>query len=242
VRTPTRYETSGNVDARVFSPGVAHPSLPVVVRLFGNPDLCSEDLNAFELGWRWQPNAQFNLSLSSFAYDYAELQFITTETPYLQTTPVTAIIQPSRFDNGLWGECYGGEIVAQWQPRERLRLRLAYSLARTQLHTTLPDPFEYEHDEVTTPRNTVSLQVFHSLGAAWDLDTSVRYIDTVPFYHIPAYLSLDLRLAWHPTPAFEAALMGRDLFAPSHAEYRPAVVGQAVRIPRSGEVRLTWRY
>ncbi len=242
VRTPTRYETSGDVDARVYPPGTAHPSLPLAVRLFGNPFLHSEELNAFEVGWRWQPNAQFSISLSGFSYDYSELLFATTETPYVQTAPVTALIQPARFENGLSGECYGGELVAQWQPRERLRLRLAYSLARTQLHTTKPDPFEYERDEVTTPRNTVSLQVLHSLGKDWDLDTSVRYIDTVAYYQIPAYFSADLRLAWHPTPSFEAALIGSDLLAPSHPEYRPAVVNQSMRLPRSGEVRLTWHY
>ncbi len=49
VRTPTRLENHGQIDARVFPPGVFDASLPAVLRTLGSDAAVSERLDA----WNW---------------------------------------------------------------------------------------------------------------------------------------------------------------------------------------------
>lgn len=240
VRTPTRYERNVSVDAKVYPPGVFSETLPLVVRVKGTEGLDSEKLHSFELGWRWQASGNLGFALTTFYYDYKSLFLVTTEDISYTQTPAPGLVLPSYFDNGLMGESYGGELAASWQPHSKLKVKGSVSVTRTQLHTLKADPFDYEQDELTTPRCQAALQLQYAPLRNFDVDFSIRYIDTLPYYHIPSYVSADLRLAWSPIDTVEIALAGKDLLSKGHEEYKASVVGRSTEIPRSVQLKLTW--
>jgi iron complex outermembrane receptor protein len=58
---------------------------------------------------------------------------------------------------------------------------------------------------------------------------------------VPSYVSLDLRLGWHPTPNWEFAIVGQNLLDKRHPEFLAAgAVG--TEIPRSVYGKVTWKF
>lgn len=242
VRTPTRVESFGQVDARVFPPGVLDATRPAVLRVGGNDTLRSEQLDAWELGWRWQASERLSFDLSVFYNQYNKLMLIGSQPPYVQPAPGPAVIIPSPYGNGLRGEAYGGEIAAQWQPLDHWQLRASYSGVSLQLHAYQPDPIQYEQDEKTTPHHTVGLQSRVNLTRNLDWDMAFRYVDSVPYYQIPGYCELDARLAWRLRPNLELSLTGQNLLQAKHLEYKPSLVGQGSVIPMGVYAKITWKF
>ena len=66
VRVPTRFERDVSVDA-------SDPAGNPVFRLVGNDDFESEELIAYEAGYRWRPLEVLSLDLALFYNDYQEL-------------------------------------------------------------------------------------------------------------------------------------------------------------------------
>ncbi len=242
VRTPTRLENHGQIDARVFPPGVFDASLPAVLRTLGSDAAVSERLDAWELGWRWQAGERLRVDLTGFCYQYDQLILVGSESPHVQVTPVTAVVLPGPYANGLNGESYGGEMAIQWRPLDDWLFRAAYSYVNIQLHAYQTDPFQYELDELATPQHTVGLMSRVNLTRSLDWDMVFRYVDRVPYYSIPDYFELDARLAWRPRSNVELALVGQNLLHAEHPEYRPAAVGRGAEIERGVYGKLTWRF
>jgi len=119
VRTPSRAER----DLRVFSdPRPALPPLPfpVVSPGSGSRELGSEELLAYELGYRVQIHRRLTLDCAAFYNDYDHLRSIASLTPEVRTTsgpsPTAYLILPLTFRNDLDADTYGLEISAAWQP------------------------------------------------------------------------------------------------------------------------------
>ena len=58
---------------------------------------------------------------------------------------------------------------------------------------------------------------------------------------VPSYYELDARLAWHPTPSLEVALVGQNLLHDHHVEYGfPSTTREEIQRRFYGKV--TWHY
>ena len=57
---------------------------------------------------------------------------------------------------------------------------------------------------------------------------------------VPAYTELDLRLGWHPTPAWELSLVGQNLLHDRHAEFGAAASRR--EIERNAYARIVWTF
>jgi len=242
VRLPSRLEEDGVIDVRTYPPGVFDPLLPGVFRVRGSHDIEAETLDAYEAGWRWQAGSRVSFETRGFYYDYARLLMISPTATYAQTDPVPAAVLEGRYNNGLSGRSYGGEVSVSVLPLERWRLRASYSYVEIHLRTSLADPVDFVGDERTTPNHTVALTSSVSLNRHWDLDLALRYVDEIGYYSIPAYFELDARLAWHPTKHWEVALVGQNLLQAHHPEYRPALTGTPTEIERGVYAKATWRF
>lgn len=232
VRIPTWTEEVAALDAVVYPPGVLDPTLPAAVRIFGNPELESEKLTAYELGARWRTGDKVSIDLAGFYYDYDDYVLATFTAVTNQVAP-PAQINAAQFQNGLVGESYGGELAVHWSPWDWWRLQASYSYVQIQLHRTLSDPLDYEQDEFTTPDHTVRLQSALRFGADWQLHLGARWVDEVPYYGISDYVELDARLAWRPNARWEWSLVGRNLLHDAHAEYDSALNRRLTEIQRS---------
>ena len=242
VRMPTFIETFGTSGVQVIPPSLPSQPVPVEVRLLGNDDLHSEELNAWEIGWRWQIHDKLYFDTSGFYYRYDQLVLLNPRPPSMQMSPVPSLVVSAPYDNGITGESFGGEFAVLWRLTETWRLRASYSYVKMQLDAHKADPMNFKGTERGTPRNTIALQSYVDLGQYFDFNTALRYVDSVPDKHIPSYCELDAMITWRPHKDIEFSLVGQNLLNPSHPEYAPGIIGTTAEIERSFYGKLTWRY
>lgn len=236
VRTPSRAES----DVRLNQGPVLPPG--IVTSLFGTPDYGSEELVAYELGYRVQPEERISLDLALFFNDYDKLRSI--EFAGFRPAPAPPHLR-FEADNRLKGETYGGELAVNYQAARWWRLRLAYSYLQIELETkdNSTDTTSVTDIEGSSPENQVSLISSFELPDNFTLDLWARYVDRLPARDVGRYFTFDARLAWRPMPNLELSVVGQNLWDPRHSEFRSALVPvERTEVERSVYAKVTWHF
>ena len=124
---------------------------------------------------------------------------------------------------------YGLELAVDWRGvGDGRRLRAAYSYLKMDVETgTESNPLATVQEE-EYPVHQLSLWSSADLRDDLELDAVLRYVDRLPGPGIPAYLTLDLHLAWKFRPGFELSLAGRNLLDAHHPEYKAELLVDTV--------------
>jgi iron complex outermembrane receptor protein len=244
VRTPSRTERG----AMFYSqPSRQLPVLPFLA-LFpvaGNSNFQSEELVAYELGYRVQPHSRLSMDWTTFYNDYDHLRDAMPGTAEARLSPanVPYIVLPLTANNSLKGETYGTEVSATWQPKDFWRLRGGYSFLRQSLDNRNYKPSPGEADGAGSPQQQAFLWSDMDLGRHVEWGMGLRFVDRLPLLGIRAYTELDARLAWRPNPKFELAIMGRNLLDPHHREFAPnSITIPNVEVDRAVYAKVTFRF
>lgn len=235
VRTPSRAEA----DALIRQPG---PVPGTVLTLTGNRAFDSEELRAYELGYRVQPHPRVSLEVAAFYNEYDRLRTLDPGAPIPSLPPV---VIPVNIGNKLRGETYGLELAPSWQATDWWRLQAAYTFLKMQLHA-LPgstDPTA-AGAEGRSPQQQFTLRSVMNLTRQWELDCALRYVDRLPNLKIRSYVTLDVRLAWMPSKNWEVSLVGQNLLDNQHPEFGPSTIirTQATEVERSVYGKVLWRF
>lgn len=231
VRTPSRA-----ADAATINNSVRPGTPPVQARILGNDDVKSEELTAFELGFKSRPLPSLSVDVAAFYNVYDRL--VTTEpgTAFLENTPAPAhLVQPLLFANNMSGEAYGLELSADWRARDWFRVRGSYTLFELELHRKAgTGTASNEAAEKRDPRHQLSLTAELDLGSDVELDATFRAVDRLSERNIRGYMTADVRLAWKPLDNVELSLVGRNLLQSQQAEARPEFLStQITEVERS---------
>jgi len=243
VRTPTRAEHDVKVITAVLPPVPPIP-LPVSLTVIGDSDYESEELMAYELGYRILPAKSLSIDLTVFYNDYDKLR--STELAQLVFNGAY-IEQPLLFDNELKGETYGIELATAWQATDWWRWDLAYSYLEIDMDTRNAQDKIQNSDG---PQHQVSLRSAMNLGKDIDLDIWLRYTDDVKAVNgnamslvdIDDYLTLDVRMAWRLHKGIEISVVGQNLLDDKHPEYVQENFTLKTEIERSLYAKITWRF
>ncbi len=197
-----------------------------------------EQLDALDLGWRQQMTPRSHWDLSAFYYRYTRLRDATPTG--MQLLPGGYGVIQAALRNSNQADAYGFEASLDWRPRPDWRIHAAYSTAHiTTEHTQLLSASYTD----TTPQHQLSLRVAHDWSSTLRWDAWLRYVDAVPRYEIPAYTSLDVRLAWQPHPAWEWVLVGQNLFDDAHPEFGSSFINSTTHaIERGIYAQLRWEF
>ena len=221
VRTPAR------IDRDFFL------NLTPTIPLIAGDDFQSETVLAYELGWRWQPQAGMSVSLSTFFNDYDDLRSAEPGPPPLGI--------PLTFENGVRGQSYGVEWAATYALTEDWKLRGGYTFLKK--HLTIK-PGSHDLNQATSesddPENQVVLQSMLTLAHRLQVDAVLRYVDALPNPRVASYMGLDLRLAWTLLGHLELAVVGQNLLDARHPEFVPSSPSPR-EIERSFYGKVTWR-
>jgi iron complex outermembrane recepter protein len=224
VRTPSRAETDTTLNSTVLPPmTAANPGpLPVELRITGpGRGYLSEEVLAFELGYRTRPVPSLSLDVAAFYNDYNRLRAVTPVAASIEPDP-TRVVRPLVIGNTVRGDAYGVELGAEWSPADWWRLRGAYTYFDLALHS---DPGvasqANEEEEDRAPNHQLSLTAQINPADAWEFDATLRFVDNLSERGVGSYATLDLRLAWKPAPGIELSLVGRNLLQRSHVEFAP---------------------
>jgi iron complex outermembrane receptor protein len=256
VRTPTLSEDAiGSRQLPSFPP--AFGGAPLFARLSDSPDFESEELVAYELGFRTQASDMFSVDTAAFYNDYNKLRVAVPGTVVPGAVPGTFDL-PLTFQNRMSAETYGVELAANWRPAEFWRLNATYTLLEMHLHADASLPTgviaSSEAPERQNPQQQLSLHSSWNLPHNVELDLTSRFVDRLTAFTpvVDDYLALDARLAWQPSwnlggrgiGNLELALVGRNLLDNRHAESgtAPLLSSLLVEIERAihGTVTIDW--
>lgn len=239
VRTPSRAESDSVINLSLRDPGEVHPVLPALVTFSGSRSFQSEELWAFELGYRWQAAERLHLDAATFYNVYENLRGNQLGTPF-PNDPLNPsyVIVPLTAINDTRGNSWGGELSAVWQPQDRWRLRLGYSYLDLDFSGS-------DANEVAgwSPRHQMFLQSLWQLTEAFELDGTLRWVDELTGPAVPAYVTADVRVGWRPSKRWELSIVGQNLFDSPHPEFQSqAVRYRAGVVSRSVFGKLTWSF
>jgi len=235
VRTPTVLE-SRDVFAPVFGAPFVGPGGGLYVpALTGNPDVSSETLWAYELGWRIQPTARVNVDVAVFYNDYNGLIVPASAPQFVPGVPVGLAELP--WVNGLTGHTYGGEAAVTVSPTDEWRLTAAYSLLVADIQG--PAPYAANSEE-SAPRNQLSLRSAYDITPHLSIDGQLRYVDSIQ--GVPAYLTADLRLSYRPNDHLEFSLVSQNLLDAQHPEQPSALNAVTAEVPRGFYAKILYRF
>jgi iron complex outermembrane receptor protein len=239
VRTPSRVER----DVEITLVGFPDPTtgLQVFPRGRGSRRVRSEELLAYELGYRVLPVDRVSLDVAGYYFNYDRLAASDfSAPPFLELSPgVPHVIVPVTASNDGDGNSYGGEASLEVEVAEGLRTRLGYSL------------FKADFDKGTSgggstdPSQQAFLRVSIDLPHHVEVDLWGRYVDRIEAFNIGARLDADVRLAWKPKSWLEVAAVGRNLAQPSVHEFGgqsgPAAA-IITEVPRGMYAQVTLRF
>lgn len=242
VRTPSRLEVSSKIISAIVP--VPPTFAPVIVYSLGNEDFQSEDMLAWEMGYRVQPQENLSLDLALFYNDYDNLQSFESTDPL---NPLSDVL----FDNKLSAYSYGLELSVDWHPLDWWRLQSNYSYM--DMHTT-PRRDSVNLDvnnnlaEKSHPAHQLSLRSMMDFGNNITLDVWAYYVDdlertsfSIPV-PVPAHTSLNVRLAWRPANDLELSLVAQNLLDDHHLEFVGENVFSPTEIERSVYAQIRWDF
>jgi len=208
VRTPSRINHDSVTNRLVSAAG------PVFARFSGDESFVSEELLAYELGFRSQPVDEFSWDVALFHNDYRNLSTVTPPgTPFLDPS-IPAFVVPAAFTNGVDGDSYGFELTSTYLIRPDWEMMGSYSLLYLDIHEAAGGT-----TQGSSPHNQLFLRSSWDLRRDWELDLIGRYVDNLPALGVSSYLTMDVRLAWRPYENFEWAVVGRNLLDNHHTEF-----------------------
>src|SRR5260370_42235088 len=113
------------INLLVFATG---PRPPIDFRDTANRQFRSEELIAYETGFRALATSHFYLDLALFYNSYRDLYSFQVGTPFLENTPSPAhAVIPLLTSNGIRGTTKGFEVTPDWKPVSWWELKTSYS-------------------------------------------------------------------------------------------------------------------
>lgn len=243
VRTPSFVERQSEVILG-FNPSIPSPPFSQFVTVSGSDEFDSEEVIAYEAGYRWLATPDISLDLAFFYNDYSDL----FDTLAISTTATPADFE---FVNGTDGSSYGFELAAHWQAREWLEFALTYSyldldFSAESALTSLSVLFN-----TSAPEHQLSLRSSIDFAENWQTNIWVRYTGelkqtsfnpaaTRP--EVDDYLECDLNIRWQATDNLEFMLVGQNLLDPEKVEYVSEQFTPAIEVERSYYLKVLYRF
>ena len=241
VRTPSRGE-----DDIVLTdlPVDVIAGVPVFPKFYGNRDVESESLLAYEAGIRGQPIDAFYWDVAVFFNQYEDLVGAIPQSAVPGVTPsgAPALFVPAWTDNLLSGETYGIEMAGTYEFCPHWHLQGAYTFLYLVMHGEAgAEPLAMPG---VNPRNQFNVMLSGDLRRDLHIDLVGRYVDSQSGPFLPSYFAMDVRLSWQLAENLEVFVVGRNLFDPGHYEYsRDSLTGVlATEVQEEVYGGMTWRF
>ena len=247
VRTPALTEEGLRLNEAVAPPGAPpfYSPLPVVEAIFGSNQFKSEDLIAYEVGYRIQATSTFSADIATFYNNYSNLRSAEPGTPFPEGSPFpTDVVVPFVASNKMGGGTYGAELFADWRVIPKWRLQGSYSYLQMDIEKNQDslDPTP-DNPDGASPRHQWYVRSSLDLPKHIEQDVTLRYVSQLPSLGIPSYYSLDANLTWRPIALLELSIGGQNLLNDKHIEFVPEFINTIPTVvSRSVRGSITWRF
>ena len=216
VRTPSR------IDRELQALPILSPS----------PNFQSEDLLAYEVGYRGRVLDRLTVSISGYYNDYSDLR--TT-----QLSPSGGF--PVMLGNGMEGHTYGVDAWAQYGVTTWWRLFGGVSAIEKSLHLK-PGVVDISNFQAAGNDPSYQFQFRSQMSPLEnvDFDVTLRTVDDLTSPTVSGYTTMDARFAWRLRPWAEIAVTGFNLFDAQRLQAGSVGIQRAVRRSVSGSLRVSF--
>jgi iron complex outermembrane recepter protein len=221
VRLPTRFDS----DVRVFRAGLLVAT--------GDPDFRSEEVVAFEAGYRTSPLPSFAVDVAVFHNRYNHLR-----SQELTGGRITVA-------NMLNNNSTGATITATVQPRSWARFAASYNVLGHDLSLDRGSTDIYRgRFETIDPKHMARVQGRFDLPHGLEVDVMTMFIGRLPqivpqIPGTPAYNEASFRAGWRINSRLEVSLIGRDVLHDDHIEFISPTSSRITRLERALFTRAT---
>jgi iron complex outermembrane receptor protein len=235
VRSPSRGDRDLWLNVTASSPA---PGPVNVVSVLGNDLFVSEELMAYEAGYRVQAHGRVSIDIAGFYNDYDRLAAFVPETPFFNPEPIYLVV-PQRIVNGVDGFSRGVEIVSQVGLRENWKVNAWYGWLDLVL--------DYDPSQGTptaglgdSPEHQFLIRSQLDLPHRVTLDGRIKWVG--PLQSVPAYTRLDLVTTWNVRPKLQLMLGVFNLLDEHHPEFSSNLVWSATEVERSILAKVSWQF
>ena len=239
VRTNNRANSDAIVSVAAVPTGI--PAFPVgLAGSVGNPNLSSEELVAYEIGYKIQPRDYLSFDISGFYHDYDKHLASFLGTPFVNTfNGVPYLVLPIENGNLSQPRSQGIEIAANWEVSNDWKLAAGYSYLNFDYNNTSSVGFTFGGK---SPRHQFNLRSYLNLPHDVSFDTAAYFVDNLKGIDVDAYIRLDARLAWKPVSGIELSIVGQNLLEDYHPEFSPFIYQSASEVGRSVYGKVAWQF
>jgi iron complex outermembrane receptor protein len=247
VRTPSRAEENVRINVAVVPPEpppLAGP-VPAVVSMFGSPQYKSENLMAYEWGYRIQPTKSLSADFAAFFNHYDNLRSVEPGLPFVEPSPAPVhLVVPYYAGNKLAGNTKGVELLADWRIIRGLGVSGNYSFFTMDVKPR-PDSLDTTSISINgqDPHHQFYLRTFADLPGKFQPDLIVRHVSSLSSLNLPSYNSFDGHLTWKLRPDLSATFGSENLLNKRHVEFVPEYISTVpTAVGRSIYGSLSWSF
>jgi iron complex outermembrane receptor protein len=224
VRVPTRFD----VDLRIRIPNTS------TIALTGSDDFQSEELIAYEAGYRQRIGNRLSFDINVFNNQYDQLRSQELSPPIPPGIPIQLM-------NMLNAVTRGVEMTSRLQATPWWQIEGGYShlWKRFTFDPGSTDPTGGA-SEANDPSHLFKLRSYVNAGSRVEIDAFLRYVSSLPNPPVDEYAELDARIGYRVQPGWEVALIGLNLLHKTHLEFRGGTPPQLYQ--RAVTLRSTWRF
>jgi iron complex outermembrane recepter protein len=216
------------------------------LEVLGNPDLETENLLAYEAGYRASLTKKLSLDLALF-YNHYDNE-ITTDpgTPFFTATPAPPhLVLPLIYHSLMHGDSQGAEIFSDWRVNEHWILSPGYAFEDIHMHLE-PDTHDtaaVSAAQGSSPVNSAQLRSHYVLPRGFSWDASAFYVGRLADPVIPSYTRLDTQLNWQCREGLVFSVVGQNLLKQNHLEFIDSLeIARSSLMQRTGYAKLTWHF
>lgn len=219
-RVPTRFDT----DLRFLVPGTS------TLFLTGSDSFESEDVTAYEAGYRKQFRERVSLDVAAYVNHYGDLR-----------TQEVRPGEPVTLANGMNGLSRGLEttVAAQLTHWWQVHLSHSYHWKELTFDPGSNDPTKGA-SEANDPRNIFKVRSYVIATRRLELDAFFRYYGSRPQPAVDAYSELQARVGYRIMPSWDLSLIGANLLHERHLEFRAGTAPETYE--RAVTLRSVWRF
>jgi len=238
VRTPSRSVDDGNFPLIAFPPGPA----PVgFLSRVGDTSHDSEDLIAYEVGYRIQPLQNLSIDATAFYNDYSNLIRGNLGAPALSTNPFWPphLVFPVLPINDNGAEALGFEASVVWNVQNNWQLSANYSYLDLSFDKADFGGFSFAGK---SPKHQFNVRSNWDITDDLQLNNVLYYTDDLTGIGVSDYVRFDTQISWEPWKGLELSLVGQNLFDERHQEFSGFIYQTPAEIGRSVYGKVTWQF
>ena len=215
----------------------------------GDERMDSENLIAYELGYRIRPTKDSIFNAALFYNDYDDLRSAEQDPNNPVTEGSNQFYSVFPQNNGK-GTAIGLELDGSVKVNKKWELKSAYTYLKLDLDKNFgsTDP-ELEKEQRRSPRHQFNIQSRFDITKNLTFDNILYYVDGITVHDnysrtlkIPSYLRLDAHIGWKLSKNISFDFTAQNLTDDSHAEFSGALWSEPIEIGRSFYGKVTLKF